>query len=337
MRTKIALDAMGGDFAPKNLIDGALQALLEEPRLEVVLVGDEEALKESLLHRSYDSDRLEVVHAEEVIGMDDSAADAVRKKPNSSVMVAAGQVREGRADGLVTAGNTAAAVAASLLNIGRLPGIHRPAIASIFPTMRDKACVVLDVGATSEVQPRNLLQFAIMGEMYARFILEIDEPTVGLLSVGEEEKKGSEVVVETNRLMKENLLKFYGNVQGGDILKGTTDVVVCDGFVGNVALKFAEAIGEMVFATLKREIRKGFRTRVGAWLMKPAFRRFRRAWDYSEYGGAPLLGIKNVVIICHGKSNPKAIKNAVLVAGKFVSEEVNRHISGQVAGEDTGI
>ena len=337
MRTKIALDAMGGDFAPKNLIDGALQALLEEPRLEVVLVGDEEALKESLLHRSYDSHRLEVVHAEEVIGMDDSAAASVRKKPNSSVMVAAGQVREGRADGLVTAGNTAAAVAASLLNIGRLPGVHRPAIASIFPTMRDKACVVLDVGATSEVQPRNLLQFAIMGEMYARFILEIDEPTVGLLSIGEEEKKGSEVVVETNRLMKENVLKFYGNVQGGDILKGTTDVVVCDGFVGNVALKFAEAIGEMVFATLKREIRKGFWTRVGAWLMKPAFRRFRKAWDYSEYGGAPLLGIKNVVIICHGKSNPKAVKNAVLVAGKFVSEEVNRHISGQVAGEDTGI
>lgn len=336
MRTKIALDAMGGDFAPKNLIDGALQALLEEPRLEVVLVGDQEALKESLLHRSYDSHRLEVVHAEEVIGMDDSAAASVRKKPNSSVMVAAGQVREGRADGLVTAGNTAAAVAASLLNIGRLPGVHRPAIASIFPTMQDKACVVLDVGATSEVQPRNLLQFAIMGEMYARFILEIDEPTVGLLSIGEEEKKGSEVVVETNRLMKENLLKFYGNVQGGDILKGSTDVVVCDGFVGNVALKFAEAIGEMVFATLKREIRKGFWTRVGAWLMKPAFRRFRKAWDYSEYGGAPLLGIKNVVIICHGKSNPKAVKNAVLVAGKFVSEEVNRHISGQVAGEDTG-
>jgi len=196
MRTKIALDAMGGDFAPKNLIDGALQALLEEPRLEVVLVGDEEGLKESLLHRSYDPDRLEVVHAEEVIGMDDSAAASVRKKPNSSVMVAAELLREGRADGLVTAGNTAAAVAASLLNIGRLPGVHRPAIASIFPTMQDKACVVLDVGATSEVQPRNLLQFAIMGEMYARFILEIDEPTVGLLSIGEEEKKGSEVVVE---------------------------------------------------------------------------------------------------------------------------------------------
>jgi len=330
---KIALDAMGGDFAPQNQIDGALQALMEEPRVEVVLVGDKSIITENLKTRSYDQERLQIVHSPEVIGMDDSASETLRKKSEASINVATRLVRDGKAEGLVTAGNTAAAVASSLVNIGRLPGIHRPAIASIFPTRREKACIVLDVGATSEIHPRNLLQFAIMGEMYARYILGVEKPTVGLLSIGEEEKKGKDVVVESNQLLRDNLPSFYGNVQGGDILQGTTDVVVCDGFVGNVALKFAEAIAEMVFSTLKREIRKGFWTRLGAWLMKPAFRRFRKAWDYSEYGGAPLLGIKNVVIICHGKSNPKAIKNALLVANKFIEEEVNRHISGCISGE----
>lgn len=328
---KIALDAMGGDFAPRNTVDGALQALLADPKLEIILVGDEKILTKELARHKYDTRRLEIIHAGEVIGMDEHAAEGVRKKPNSSVMLAASAVHDGRADGLVSAGNTGACVAAALLNIGRLPGIHRPAIAQILPTMKDKACVVLDVGATSEVQPRNLLQFAVMGEMFARHILEIDKPSIGLLSIGEEEQKGKEVVVKTNRMMQASLPNFYGNIQGNDILKDTTDVVVCDGFVGNVILKFAEAIAEMVFSTLKREIRKGFWTRVGAWMMKPAFRRFKRAWDYSEYGGAPLLGIKNVVIICHGKSSPKAIKNAILVASKFATADVNACISRQIS------
>lgn len=326
---KIAIDVMGGDFAPECNIDGIKSAIFEVPELSLMAVGDLNSMGKLKTISEKNTGRLEIVHTPSIVAMDESPSKALREKPDSSIGVCADLVRDGKADAMVTAGNTGATVAYALMRIGRLEGINRPALATVFPT-QDKPCVVIDVGANARVKSMNLLEFAIMGQVYAEEILGIENPSVGLLSVGEEEAKGYEVIKEANHLLKEANINFYGNVEGGDILEGTTNVIVCDGFVGNVVIKFAESISGVVFSTLKATVSKSMKRKMGAWLMKPALRDFKRIWDPSEYGGAPLIGLNGTCIICHGKSSPKAIKNGIFAAKKCVEKKINYKIMEKI-------
>ncbi|MGQ9705748.1 MAG: phosphate acyltransferase PlsX [bacterium] len=323
---KIAIDVMGGDFAPECNIDGVLSALSEDNELSIIAVGDKEKMGKLITINQKSPERLEIVHTTSIVAMDESPSRSLREKPDSSISICANLVRDGKSDAMVTAGNTGATVAYALMRIGRLEGVNRPALATVFPTQGEPS-VVIDVGANARVKPINLLEFAIMGQVYAEEILGIENPNVGLLSVGEEEAKGYEVIKEANHLLKEARINFYGNIEGGDILKGTTNVIVCDGFVGNVVLKFAESISGVVFSTLKMTVAKNIKRKMGAWLMKPAFRDFKRIWDPSEYGGAPLIGLNGVCIICHGSSSPKAIKNGIFLAKKCVKKRINEKIT----------
>ena len=325
---RIAVDAMGGDEGPSVVVAGARKAAHElRGEFEVVLVGQEHRI-----HPELGGDSLEVVHASEVIGMSDPPATAVRRKRDSSIAVAVRMVKEGQAHAMVSAGNTGAVVAASLVTLGRLPGVSRPAISTLWPTRRGGA-VVLDVGANHECNSKNLVQFAIMGSVFARYHLGIDRPRVGLLNIGEERSKGNELVKDSYVLLeKETSINFVGNVEGRDVLYGAADVVVCDGFVGNIILKFSESIYSFLAHMIKEQIRKGILAKAGALLMLPAFRSVRAQLDYASYGGAPLLGVNGVTIISHGKSSPLAIKNAILVAAKSLSSQVNLHIEEQFKG-----
>jgi glycerol-3-phosphate acyltransferase PlsX len=324
---RIAVDAMGGDQGPRVVVPGALEAVRRGPaELEVILVGQEDRIRAELPPDAQGQGSLRVVHASEVIGMSEPPASAFRKKKDSSIAVATRLVRDGEADGFVSAGNTGAVVASSLVNMGRLHGVSRPAISTLWPSARGGA-VVLDVGANYECVPKNLVQFAIMGSVFARFHLGIDAPRVGLLNIGEERSKGNDLVRESYPLMEnEPSVNFVGNVEGRDVFNGAADVVVCDGFVGNVILKFSESIFSFLTHMVKDEIRKGVVAKAGAFLMKGAFSNVRTQLDYAEYGGAPLLGVKGVTIISHGKSEPRAIKNAILAAANTVTAHVNDHI-----------
>lgn len=327
---QIAVDAMGGDQAPDIIIRGAVMATeVVGENVEILLVGDEAQVWERLSGYSYRDGSISVVHAPEVIGMNEPPAYALRKKKGSSIAVATRLQREGRVDALVSAGNTGAVMAASILELGRLEGVRRPAIASVFPSARGR-CVVLDVGANAECKPIHLLQFGIMGSIYTQCVFGLDNPTVGLLNIGEESSKGNELTLEAHRLLAESTLNFIGNVEGRDIFKGTADVVVCDGFVGNIILKFAESIIDMLMTALKEKVLTDFRGKFGAFLLRPAFEEFRKELDYQEYGGAPLLGIDGVCIICHGGSSAKAIMNAIKVAERMVCSQVNKHIKSQL-------
>ncbi len=326
----IAVDAMGGDNAPKAEVEGAIHAV-SELDLRVILVGQEDVVRQELAkHSGADSLPIEIRHAAEVITMEDSAAKVVRTKKNSSIHVAARLVRDGEADGFVSAGNTGAVMATAKMIQGMIRGVQRPALASAFPTLKGTPVVVVDVGANVDSTPAMLAQFGVMGEIYSRYIFKIRSPRVGLLSIGEEEHKGNDLTRAATPLLKSLPLRFIGNVEGRDIYSGLADVVVCDGFIGNVALKVSEGLVEMLQSMLRESLEATVTRKLGYVLSKEAYRDFRKRVDYAEYGGAPLLGVKGVSIICHGRSNANAIKNAIRVASEFAYSKINEKIEAEL-------
>lgn len=330
MLTDIVLDAMGSDKAPEPEIKGAIQAC-RNYSVRVHLVGPEQKLREQLREQLY-GERLpiEIVHASERIGMDEKAANAVRSKRDSSMRVGLRMVRERKAAGFITAGNTGAAMATAKMVLGALPGVDRPALTAILPTSTGSPCVLLDVGANVDCKPQNLEQFAVMGEMYARNVLKIARPRVGLLSIGEEESKGNELTREAFALLKQLPIHFLGNVEGRDIYNGHADVIVCDGFVGNVALKTSEGLARLLGDLLRESLTKTVTAQAGALLSRKALKDFKKRLDYREYGGAPLLGVRGVCIIGHGSSNDRAILNGIRVAAEFAETGVNDRIEREV-------
>jgi phosphate acyltransferase len=326
----IAVDAMGGDHAPKSEVDGAVQAA-RSMGVKVILVGQEDLVRRELRqHEDYRVLPIEVVHAPDRVTMDDSAARAVRAKRDSSLKVASRLVRDGVAEGLVSAGNTGAVMVTAKIVQGVVPGVDRPALAGVFPTMAGSPVVVVDVGANVDCSPRMLAQFAVMGEIYSRIILRRPKPRVGILSIGEEEHKGNDITRSTTPLLKSLNLNFIGNVEGRDIYGGNVDVIVCDGFIGNVALKVSEGLVDMVKHLLQESLEATITRKIGYVLSRAAFKDFKKRVDYSEYGGAPLLGVRGVCIICHGRSNANAIKNAIRVAAEFSAGQVNQRIESDL-------
>ncbi|MDQ6801701.1 MAG: phosphate acyltransferase PlsX [Acidobacteriota bacterium] len=318
---------MGGDHAPEEIVKGALLAV-KEYAVEVVLVGQEEVVRKELA--AADSLRnIEVVDAREVIEMDDNALAPLRRKRNSSVRVCANLVAEGRAAAFVSAGNTGATWTSARAVMGMIEGVSRPALAAILPNANDHT-LLLDVGANVDAKPNHLREFAVMGHFYAQMVFGIEAPRVGLLSIGEEEGKGNELTKETFRVLKETGLNFVGNAEGRDIYNGNVDVVVCDGFIGNVVLKASEALGEMVSKLLKAEMSRSLPRKVGAVLAGGAFAALKKRMDYDEYGGAPLLGVKGGCIVCHGRSNAKAIKNAIRMARGFALNRIDEKIQTKI-------
>jgi phosphate acyltransferase len=328
---KIAVDAMGGDFGPAVVVGGAVAAAREHGA-SVLLVGDKAAIEREVTRLKAETLPIEIRHASQVVGMGESPSQALRHKRDSSLRVAAQFVKEGEAAAFVSAGNTGAAMAIAMFVIGVLPGVDRPAIAAVLPN-RKRFTVLLDVGANVNPKSWHLLQFAVMGHVYARDILGYDNPRVGLLSVGEEEGKGNELTKEAYEQLKDSSLNFVGNVEGRDIYNGRCDVVVTDGFTGNVALKISESLADTLAEMIHEELTRDIRSKLGAALALPAFQRFKRRVDYTEMGGAPLLGIEGAAIICHGASPMKAIKNAVRVAGEWASSGVNDHIRAALEAE----
>jgi len=316
---------MGGDFAPAVEVEGAVAAC-REFGIAVTLVGDQERLAAELAKHATAGLDIDIFHASEVVGMHDSASDAVRKKRNSSVRLAFDLVKDGKACAAVSAGNSGATMAAGMFVLKRIKGIDRPAIASVFPTLKGKT-LVLDVGGNVDCKAIHLAQFAIMGEVYARYAMGVANPSVGLLSNGEEDSKGNELTRETNALLRATSLNYSGYIEGRDIFKGNIDVVVCDGFVGNVVLKLSEGLSDAAGKMVKQEILKSWVSKLGYLLVRGAFNRFKKTVDYAEYGGCPLLGINGVGIICHGGSNVKAIKNAIRFAHEYARSGVTEHVS----------
>ena len=321
---KIALDAMGGDTAPESAVAGAIRAARELP-VELVLVGQQEAVEKSLTSYPRRPPNLSIVHAPEVIGMDESPVASIRKKRDSSINVGLQLLKDKQVDAFVSAGNTGAVMSAGMLLVGLLPGIERPGIAILLPGVKGDT-LLIDVGANIDPKPIHLLQYALMGEAYVRCVLGKARPTVGLLNVGEEETKGTEFMKETYGLLEGSGVNFVGNVEGHDIFTGEFDVIVCDGFAGNVALKTAESLAHAINQLLKRSLAMSPITRLGAWLARDAFIQLRKEIDYAEHGGAPLLGVDGVAIIAHGASSGKAIKNAIRVAYESVRHELNRNM-----------
>src|SRR5881396_3631042 len=331
MPSVIALDAMGSDRAPKPEIEGAIQAA-RRFGIPVALVGSEETLRAEMSRHPFSrSLPISIIHASEVITMDDKAVQAVRAKRDSSMRVGLRLVREGRAAGFITAGNTGAAMATAKMVLGGLPGVDRPALAAVFPTAVGTTAILLDVGANVDCKPHNLEQFAVMGEIYFRSMFGTRRPRVGLLSIGEEETKGNELTREAFQLLKRLPLNFIGNVEGRDIYSGKVDVIVADGFVGNVALKTSEGVANLVRATLKESLKATITRQVGYLLSRSAFADFKKRLDHTEYGGAPLLGVKGVCFITHGSSNANAIKNAIRVAAEFAELRINDKIEKELA------
>jgi glycerol-3-phosphate acyltransferase PlsX len=327
---KIAVDAMGGDHGPAVVVEGAVAAA-RELGASVVLVGDKAAIERELARLGVPAG-LEIRHASQVVGMGESPSQALRRKRDSSLRIAAELVRDGEASAFVSAGNTGAAMAVAMFVVGVLRGVDRPAIAAVLPNLKGHS-VLLDVGANVDPKPWHLFQFAVMGNVYARDILAIERPRVGLLSVGEEEGKGNELTKEAYEQLKDSSLNFLGNVEGRDIYNGHCDVVVTDGFTGNVALKISESLAEMVGAMIREELMRDTRSKLAAALARPAFDRFKKRVDYVEMGGAPLLGIDGGAIICHGASPVKAIKNAVRVATEWAKAGLNEHIRAALENE----
>ncbi len=321
----IAVDAMGGDDAPSAEVEGSLQATLEYGA-RLLLVGREDDLVEELHKHGPVPPTIEIVHAAEVVTMNDNPARALRSKRASSIHVAAEQVREGRARGLISAGNTGAVMATALTVMGRIPGVYRPAVAQAFPTLKHTWTLLLDVGANVDCTADMLVQFAVMGDVYSRVLFGCANPRVGLLSIGEEERKGNELTREAGPLLRQQPLNFIGNVEGQDIYSGKADVIVCDGFTGNVALKVSEGLVAAIKSMLRESLEATVVRQIGYGLAKGAFDDFRKRVDYTEYGGAPLLGVKGGVIICHGRSNATAVKNAIRVAVELEKGGINQKI-----------
>lgn len=329
----IAVDGMGGDFAPRAIVEGVVQALDGSLPLvkKILLVGDEIRLREELVRLGFAGDsRIELVPADQVVDMHESPANAVRAKRRSSINVSVDLAKQGRADAVVSAGHTGAAVAATVLKLRTLPGIERPAIATLMPSPAGKF-LVLDVGSNVECKPVHLLQYAIMGDVHERAIRGKSHPRIGLISVGGETGKGNDLTKETFKLLENTPgLNFVGNIEGHDLFTGKVDVVLCDGFVGNVMLKTCEGLAKAIGGILKQSLKKTPVRMLGALLSQGAFRELKRFGDYAESGGAPLLGVNGVCIIGHGSSSPKAVRNAIRVAGEFVEYQVNRHIVERV-------
>lgn len=335
---KIALDAMGGDFAPKIPIQGAVQAVrdneilqLSSHDLEVVLVGRKEDIERELANAGdYPKNSISIVDAREVVEMGEPPAQACKQKRDSSIVRCAGLVKNREVAATVSAGNSGAAMAAALMMCGRIDGVLRPAIVTMVPSVQGVS-VLVDAGANVDCKAKHLLQFALMGDAFARTALNFKEPRVGLLSIGEEEIKGNELVFETQALLKKVPINYIGNVEGRDIVNGNCDVTVCDGFVGNVALKAIEGVGELVLQGLKKEIQSNLFTLLGGLIASPAFRRFKKTVDWREFGGAPLLGIDGLNLISHGKSDAYAVKNAIRAAVKCVNRNMNALLTEQIA------
>ena len=325
---RIALDAMGGDYAPRSTVEGAIMAV-KEMEIGVILVGEEKQLKEELAKFKTAGLAVEIEPAAEWVEMDEVATSALKKR-RSSIRIAAQLVREGRAQGLVSAGNTGATMAVAKIILGALEGIDRPALAMVLPTPSNPS-LLLDVGANVDCKPHNLWQFAIIGHTFANKILNIPNPKVGLLSIGEEESKGNELTRESYKLLKKTPINFAGNIEGRDVFSGKVDVIICDGFVGNVLLKVSESIAETMAFLLKEELSRDFFSKIGYLISRRAYQNFKKRTDYAEYGGALLLGLNDICVICHGRSSPKAIKNAIGIAKDFYQSEVNQKISSQIA------
>ena len=322
---RIALDAMGGDAAPAEIVKGAILAVDAFPAAEILLVGDESLIQRELDAAGTSVDRLLVRHAPEAIEMNESPVSALKRKPKSSIAIGFGLVAEGEADGIVSAGNTGAMVAAATLSLKLLEGVKRPGIALNFPHSMGETTLI-DMGANVECKPLHLLQYAVMASVYQEAVFERAQPRVGLISVGEEREKGNKLVKETHALIEQTSLNFAGNIEGTDIWTGACDVIVCDGFVGNVILKLSEGLAEQMLTMLMDEAAKDTWTRLGAKLMKPAITSLKTRLDFAEYGGAPLLGVNGVTIICHGRSDATAIKNALGAAIRFNAQDVNGRI-----------
>jgi glycerol-3-phosphate acyltransferase PlsX len=325
---KIAVDAMGSESGPSVEVDGAIQAATQYGT-PIVLVGQEERLRGLLRERDASGLPIEVVHASEAITMEDAAATAARRKKDSSIHVAARLMRDSAVSGFVSAGNTGAVMATVKMIMGTLSVVDRPALSTVLPTQKGKPAILLDVGANVDCKPHHLEQFAIMGDIYSRAIFGIRRPRVGLLSIGEEDSKGNELTKEAFKSLKRAPINFIGNVEGRDIFTGDVDVIVCDGFTGNVALKLSEGLYEAFASMLKQELQKTLSAKVGAIFAQNAFRQFKHRLDYSEYGGAPLLGIRGITIVCHGRSNSNAIKNAIRIADEFCRHRVNEVIESE--------
>jgi glycerol-3-phosphate acyltransferase PlsX len=334
LKGKVVLDAMGSDHAPQVEIDGALAAA-RDLRVGVILVGQPETVLPELRRCGWrgDGDKgIEFVEAAEVIRMDDPVAASVRRKRKSSLRIGTRLVTEGRADGFVSAGNTGAAMATAMMVIGTLPGVDRPALAALIPTKAAKPVLLLDVGANSECKPHHLAQFAIMGDAYSRAVLGTVKPVVGIMSIGEEEAKGNDLTKEAFPLLRQlRSLNFVGNVEGRDVFSGAVDVIVTDGFTGNVMLKLSEGLTEAMLSMIKRELTTSAVTKAGAMLAKPAFRNIKKRLDYSEYGGAPLLGVRQIVVIGHGRSNARAIRNAIRSVKEFSENRAGERIERGIA------
>jgi len=326
---RVALDAMGGDFAPSCVVEGAIEAVREYD-ISITLVGIREKIEFYLNRFKYKKEKIEILSCSEIIEMHEPAAIAVRKKPNSSIVYGANLLREKKASAFVSAGNTGAVVCANTLYLGLLPKIERPGIAVIIPTLKGRSLIV-DVGANIDPKPVHLLQYGIMAQAYVKSILNVESPSVGLLSIGEEEIKGTEFVRETNHLLKESNLNFTGNVEGRDIFSGKCDIILTDGFAGNIALKVTESFAEAINEFLKRQLKSNLLGKAGLLLLGKNLYQFRKGIDWSEYGGGLLLGINGIVIIAHGRSSSKAVKNAIRVAKEEVQNKVNERITEEIS------
>lgn len=311
---------MGGDYAPDVVIEGAILAV-KEYKVDIILVGNEDILNKALAKANYIGDHINIQNASEVISMGEHPGNAIRKKKDSSIVVGTKLVKDGIGDAFVSAGNTGACMASALLGLGRIKGIQRPAIGTVMPTDKGVS-LILDAGANADCKPTNLVQFAIMGSIYAEKILGIKNPSIGLLNIGEEETKGNELTQATYPLLKETKLNFSGNIEGRDIFKGTSDVVVCDGFVGNVVLKLSEGLSSSLIKNIKNALMSSITGKIGGLLIKRSMLKLKKRLDYAEYGGAPLLGVNGISIISHGSSNAFAIKNAIRVAKECIENDV---------------
>ncbi|RCJ20491.1 phosphate acyltransferase [Nostoc sp. ATCC 43529] len=328
-RVRIAIDAMGGDHAPGEIVAGALRAR-EELGVDILLVGDPQQIEAALPPKT-NLGQVEIVTAQEAIAMDEEPLNAVRRKRNASINVAMDLVKQQQADAVFSAGHSGAAMASALLRLGRLPGVDRPAIGTVFPTIiAGKPVLVLDVGANVDCRPKFLEQFAVMGSAYSRYVLGTNEPKVGLLNIGEEDSKGNDAAVRAHQLLRENSqINFIGNAEGRDVLSGHFDVIVCDGFVGNVLLKFAEAVGEVILQILREELPQGLHGQIGSALLKPNLKRIKQRMDHAEHGGALLLGVAGVCLIGHGSSQAPSIFNAIRMAKEAVDNQVLQRIQSQ--------
>jgi glycerol-3-phosphate acyltransferase PlsX len=330
---RVAVDAMGGDNAPREIVKGAILAAQQFPDNEIILVGDEKAIQLELKSNNSSPKNIIVHHASEAVKMDDSATFSIRKKSNSSITQCVELVAKHEADSVVSAGHTGAVVAAATIHLRTLKGIRRPGIAITMPR-QDGLCLIIDAGANIACKPLHLFQYAVMATVFSREIYNIKNPRVGLLNIGEEDTKGNDLTKETFKLLSNSHINFIGNIEGREIFDNKADVVVCEGFVGNVILKFAQGLAMNLLSTIKEKALANFWTKIGLLLCKPAFMSLKAKMDFSEYGGVPLLGINGICIICHGRSDSKAIKNAIRVALQSTKSKVNEQIISELEKTD---